>query len=145
MLLDNQDLLERMASSFLHWVQSGPVAPVVRSAHGQQVTLVLDDIHLASALDPQGEARRLVHACIPDGSDEAWVYGVCPMLVSEALSRASQVSIVGLSQRAASAYLQSESFAGLDTSRLRFFAPQQCPRPQRRRGAAPPSLRVFNA
>ena len=142
MLDDNQALLQRMAPGFLEWVCSGPEEPLARSEHSDCTTLMLDGIHLASALDPEGEARGLAEAGIPEGSAHAWVYGLCPGLIRHALGRAQKVSVVGVCRRAASAYLQSERLSELDVDRLQIHGPEECPEPKQPRVVASAELRL---
>ncbi|MEC9389384.1 MAG: 6-hydroxymethylpterin diphosphokinase MptE-like protein [Myxococcota bacterium] len=142
MMHENQVLLERTSAAFLRWVESGLAEPVCRSEHGDQTALVVDGVHLVSPLDAAGEARRLAEDGIPDGSAQAWVYGVCPALVAAALERAERVSVVGLSRRAASAHLQAASLPEGSTDRLRFFAPDECPTPRHPRVVASAELRI---
>lgn len=120
-------MLRDRAPRFVEWLESAGPADVEQSPHGDESVLVVDGIHLASALDPAGEASFLVEQALPGRVPEAWVYGTGSLLVAAALERADRVNVVGLSARASAAELAHRPPVWLADPRVTLLAPHEAP------------------
>lgn len=138
----NAEALQRKAPGFLAWVHGAEAAHVELSPHGTEETLVVEGIHLASALEPAREAEFLAEHGIPEKAPVAYVYGTGRALIEAALARAERLIVVGLSARATAAELAHQEHPWLSDARIELRTPAEEDRPQTPRVISTAELRL---
>lgn len=130
-------LLERNAArverfpEFRDWLNaSAPDGAIERSPHGAGDVLVVNGIHLSSALDPEREVEVQVSHIAP-GAQSIWLYGFGGgQLASRVLTRPalSELHCVGISRAATRALMSQVELPWLADSRVRLHAPTDAKR-----------------
>ena len=119
----NASALQSHDTEFLGWLEGADDAQVTTSPHGNEQMLMVEGIHLASAFEPEAEAEFICHQGIPEGSEEAWVYGTSPHMVEAALKRAKRIHVVGICARASAAQFGAGEVAYLSDPRVTVRSP----------------------